>query len=148
MMNSLKIPLLIFFLCCSLQTFCQITNPRTLSDEWGEYGIGDPYIFKFRGKFYLYCSTRDDQNGVKCWSSWDLVTWTYEGLAVPASVTTSKGAYAPEVIYWNGTFYMYTSPAGNGHYVLSADSPTGPFSLQTGNLGHSIDGSVFIDDNA
>lgn len=147
-MYSLKIPLLIIFLCCSLQTFCQITNPRTLSDEWGEYGIGDPYILKFRGKFYLYCSTRDDQSGVKCWSSWDLATWTYEGLAVPASVTTSKGAYAPEVIYWNGTFYMYTSPAGNGHYVLSADSPTGPFTLQTGNLGHSIDGSVFIDDDA
>ncbi|GAA0524972.1 family 43 glycosylhydrolase [Chitinophaga japonensis] len=129
-------------------TYAQVTNPRTLDQEWGEYGIGDPYILKFRGKYYLYCSTRDDQSGVKCWSSWDLANWTYEGLCVPASVTTTKGAYAPEVIYWNGTFYMYTSPAGNGHYVLSASSPTGPFSVQTGNLGYSIDGSVFIDDNA
>lgn len=126
----------------------QVTNPRNLDQEWGEYGIGDPYLLKFRGKFYLYCSTRDDQNGVKCWSSWDLANWTYEGLCVPSSVTTSKGAYAPEVIYWNGTFYMYTSPAGNGHYILTSSSPTGPFSVQTGNIGRTIDGSVFIDDNA
>jgi hypothetical protein len=132
----------------SAKTYSQVTNPRTLPEEWGEYGIGDPYILKFKGKFYLYCSTRDDQNGVKCWSSWDLGSWTYEGLCVPNTVTISKGAYAPEVIYWNGTFYMYTSPAGNGHYVLSSSSPTGPFAVQTGNLGHSIDGSVFIDDNA
>ena len=43
---------------------------------------------------------------------------------------------------------MYNSPAGNGHYILSASSPTGPFTVQTGNIGRSIDGSVFIDDNA
>lgn len=45
-------------------SYSQVTNPRTLPDEWGQYGIGAPYILKFRGKFYLYCSTRDDQNGV------------------------------------------------------------------------------------
>jgi xylan 1,4-beta-xylosidase len=138
--------LFVLFLLYSPQTYSQVTNPRTLPQEWGEYGIGDPYILKFRGKFYLYCSTRDDQNGVKCWSSWDLANWNYEGLCVDNIVT--KAAYAPEVIYWNGTFYMYTSPAGNGHYILSASSPTGPFTVQTGNLGHSIDGSVFVDDNA
>jgi hypothetical protein len=145
---SLLTLLLSIFLLYSPQTYSQVTNPRTLPQEWGEYGIGDPYILKFRGKFYLYCSTRDDQNGVKCWSSWDLVSWNYEGLCVADNVTISRGAYAPEVIYWNGTFYMYTSPAGNGHYVLSASSPTGPFTVQTGNVGRSIDGSVFVDDNA
>jgi hypothetical protein len=145
---SLRTIILSVFLFHAQPTFSQVTNPRILPEEWGEYGIGDPYILKFRGKFYLYCSTRDDQSGVKCWSSWDLASWNYEGLCVPATVTTTKGAYAPEVIYWNGKFYMYTSPAGNGHYILSADSPTGPFTLQTGNLQHSIDGSVFVDDNA
>lgn len=140
--------LLCSVILCSTQVYSQVINPRTLPQEWGEYGIGDPYILKFRGKFYLYCSTRDDQSGVKCWSSWDLANWTYEGLCVDNTVTITKGAYAPEVIYWNGTFYMYTSPAGNGHYILSAASPTGPFTVQTGNIGHTIDGSVFIDDNA
>lgn len=149
--NTLLTPFLALVLTSilySLPIYPQVTNPRTLPQEWGEYGIGDPYILKFRGKYYLYCSTRDDQAGVKCWSSWDLANWSYEGLCVANTVTTSQGAYAPEVIYWNGKFYMYTSPAGNGHYILSADSPTGPFTVQTGNLGRSIDGSVFIDDNA
>lgn len=147
-MKKLLPALMLGLLSYAPHSYSQVTNPRTLPQEWGEYGIGDPYILKFRGKFYLYCSTRDDQNGVKCWSSWDLASWNYEGLCVPNTVAISKGAYAPEVIYWNGTFYMYTSPAGNGHYILSSGSPTGPFTVQTGNLGRSIDGSVFIDDNA
>ncbi|MDF1572046.1 MAG: family 43 glycosylhydrolase [Bacteroidales bacterium] len=120
-------------------------NPYTLDNEWAGYSIGDPYVLKHRGVFYLYCSTKDSETGVKTWSSTDLVDWRYEGLCSTDPVT--KGAYAPEVFYWNGTFYMYTSPAGNGHYVLSAPSPTGPFEPVTGNLGKSIDGSVFIEDD-
>ncbi|MBB3128365.1 hypothetical protein FHS19_003019 [Paenibacillus rhizosphaerae] len=120
-------------------------NPATLPDEWGQYGLGDPYVLKFNGTYYLYVSTRDTDIGVKVWSSPDLVNWSYGGLAATDPVT--KGAYAPEVVYWNGYFYMYTSPAGNGHYVLRSESPTGPFTVQTGNLGHSIDGNVFIDDD-
>ncbi|MFB9330873.1 carbohydrate-binding protein [Paenibacillus aurantiacus] len=120
-------------------------NPTTLPDEWGQYGLGDPYVLKFNGTYYLYVSTRDTDIGVKVWSSPDLVNWSYGGLAATDPVT--KAAYAPEVVYWNGYFYMYTSPAGNGHYVLRSESPTGPFTVQTGNLGHSIDGNVFIDDD-
>jgi xylan 1,4-beta-xylosidase len=126
--------------------FSQVTNPRTLPDEWSLYGVGDPYILKYKGKYWLYVSTRDDLTGVKVWSSWDLATWNYEGLCTNEPIT--KGAYAPEVIYYNSTFYMYTSPGGNGHYILSSDSPTGPFVLRTGNLGLSIDGDVFINDDA
>ncbi|WP_460293496.1 family 43 glycosylhydrolase [Clostridium tertium] len=122
-------------------------NSFTLEDEWEDgYGIGDPYILRYDGRYYLYVSTHDYKIGVKCWSSDNLVDWKYEGL-----VTEEKkalGAYAPEVIYWDGYFYMYTSPAGKGHYVLQSDSPTGPFKLISDNIGMSIDGSVFIDDNA
>lgn len=140
----------ILFLCVLLYAIpvhSQVINPRTIPQQW-DYGVGDPYIFKFKGKFYLYCSTRANRTGVKCWSSWDLNSWNYEGLCADSTVTITKGAYAPEVIYWNGTFYMYTSPEGHGHYILSAPSPTGPFTKQTDNLGHSIDGNVFIDDDA
>ena len=42
---------------------------------------------------------------------------------------------------------MYTSPAGRGHYVLTADKPEGPFVKATDNFGLSIDGSVLIDDD-
>lgn len=117
-------------------------NPQTLSDQWG-IGIADPFLLKFKGKYFLYCTSQSV--GVKVWSSWDLLNWNYDGLCATDSVT--KGAYAPEVIYYNGTFYMYISPLGVGHYILSSNSPTGPFVPKTGNLGHSIDGSVFVEDD-
>ncbi|GIN72273.1 hypothetical protein J14TS2_27480 [Bacillus sp. J14TS2] len=125
-----------------MQTYA---NPFELADEWPDYGNGDPYVFRYNGIYYLYVSTKDARVGIKAWSSTDLINWTYEGLVTEDERTTS--AYAPEVVYWNGTFYMYTSPAGNGHYVLSSKSPTGPFKIETENLGMSIDGSVFIDDD-
>lgn len=121
------------------------SNYFTLPNEWNEYGAGDPYVLKFNGTYYLYVSTRDDQVGVKCWSSTNLVNWTYQGLCTTEPIT--QAAYAPEVIYWNGVFYMYTSPGGNGHYVLSSSNPTGPFTVISDNLGQSIDGSIFIDDD-
>lgn len=120
-------------------------NSFKLDQEWEDYGIGDPFIMRYNGKFYLYCSTKDWRPGIKAWSSDNLVDWSYEGLVTEDPITT--GAYAPEVVYWNGSFYLYTSPAGQGHYVLQSDSPTGPFVVKTENLGNSIDGSVFIDDD-
>lgn len=126
------------------------SNPFQLTDSWrwannDFYGEGDPYILKFNGTYYLYVSTVDDQTGVKVWSSTNLVDWTYRGLCSTDAIT--KAAYAPEVVYWNGMFYMYTSPGGGGHYVLTSSSPTGPFIRATSNVGMGIDGNVFIDDD-
>ena len=114
-------------------------------NAWQGYGFGDPFVMRHNGVYYLYVSTKDGEVGVKCWSSYDLVNWEYRGLC--ATDTRTRGAYAPEVYYYNGYFYMYTSPAGNGHYVLRSSSPTGEFEVVTENLGMSIDGSVFIDDD-
>lgn len=121
------------------------SNSMKLEQEWEDYGIGDPFIMRHNGIYYLYCSTKDFRPGIKAWSSENLVDWSYEGLVTEDPITT--GAYAPEVFYWNGSFYLYTSPAGKGHYVLQSESPTGPFIVKTDNLGESIDGSVFIDDD-
>lgn len=133
------------------------SNPQTVSDSWhwdnGDfYGEGDPFILKFNGVYYLYTSTVDDKPGVKVWSSEDLVNWEYRGLCATEPVT--KGAYAPEVVYWNGDFYMYTAllrddpgTTQRGHRVLKSSSPTGPFTAQTGNRVNGIDGHVFIDDD-
>lgn len=124
-----------------------LQNPITSVEEdtWYDYGTGDPYVMRYNGNYYLYMSTRDTEVGVKCFRSRDLVNWSYEGLCTQEVLT--KAAYAPEVVYYNGRFYMYTSPAGQGHYVLCSDSPTGPFTIISDNLGLSIDGSVFIDDD-
>jgi hypothetical protein len=112
---------------------------------WPGYGFGDPFVMRHNGTYYLYVSTKDGCVGIKCWSSPDLVNWTYEGFCSNDPIT--RGAYAPEVYYYNGYFYMYTSPAGNGHYVLRSTSPTKGFEVVTDNMGMSIDGSVFIDNN-
>ncbi len=113
-------------------------------DAWPDYGFGDPFVLRFNGRYYLYPSTRDDQIGVRCWSSVDLTNWRYEGVCCVEP--TSKGAYAPEVFRWNDAFYMITSPAGRGHYIYRAAAPTGPFERVTENFGLSIDGSALIDD--
>lgn len=123
------------------------SNPVSLPDEWEEYGLGDPFIFSFNGYYYLYVSTRDTDAGIKVWSSPDLVDWTYRGLCTDDADAITTAAYAPEVRYWNGKFYMYTSPAGNGHYVLESESPVGPFRVVTDNFGRTIDASTFVDDD-
>lgn len=96
----------------------------TIEGQWPGYGIGDPFVMRFNGMFYLYVSTLDSENGVRAWKSPDLIHWTQaqgEGLPLGYVVSpedyTSRAAYAPEVFYFNGIFYMYMSPAGNGHYI-------------------------------
>ena len=124
------------------------TNPLlTCQSEsaWPGYGFGDPFVMRYNGVYYLYVSTKDGSIGVRCWSSTDLINWKSEGFCTNEKLT--KGAYAPEVYYYNGYFYMYTSPAGNGHYVLRSTSPTEGFEIVTGNMGMSIDGSVFMDND-
>lgn len=120
--------------------------------QWDAYGVGDPFVYRWNGVYYLYVSTKDSEIGVRGWKSLDLVNWekiTGQGLAegyVSEDVIT-RAAYAPEVIYNNGFFYMLTSPAGNGHYMLRAEHPEGPFVAVTANFGQSIDGSFFQDDD-
>ncbi len=118
----------------------QMKNP-ILSQTKDGANTGDPFIMRWNGKYYLYYTS----TGVECWVSDDLMKWKHVGTcAVPEDTVI---AYAPEVVYYNGYFYMYTSPSGNGHRVLRSDSPTGLFESVTGNIGLSIDGSVFIDDD-
>ncbi len=117
-------------------------NPVLSSRKLG-YGLGDPFVMRYNGSYYLYITSTG--TGILCWSSDDLVHWKSEGLCTADPV--ANGGYAPEVFYYNGMFYMYTSPKGNGHFVLSSKNPTGPFKAVTGNMGMSIDGSVFIDND-
>ena len=148
-MKRLILILLMSILICSANAE-NYTNPMNLENQYGpiianvdDYGIGDPFVMRYNGMYYLYPSTCEDW--VKVWTSHDLIHWNYEGYC-------TKGrdvyfAYAPEVCYWRGSFYMITSPRGAGHYILKSDSPLGPFELITENFGHSIDGSFWkLDD--
>ncbi|MBN9139506.1 MAG: glycoside hydrolase family 43 protein [Micrococcales bacterium] len=105
--------------------------------------FADPFVLRHDGRYYLYGTNPD----VRCWSSDDLISWTLEGPTIAPDEFPGLVPFAPEVVYADGAFLMYTSPSGHGHRVLRADAPTGPFRAITGNVGHAIDGNVLIDDD-
>lgn len=105
--------------------------------------FADPFVLRYDGRYYLYCTNPD----ARCWSSSNLIDWQLEGPTIEPDEFPGLVPFAPEVVYSDGAFYMYTSPSGHGHFVLRSESPTGPFRAITGNVGHAIDGNVFIDDD-
>ncbi len=107
----------------------------------GDYA--DPFVLRYDGRYYLYSTTPL----VDCWSSDDLLHWTHEGPTLAPDAFPGLVPFAPEVVYADGAFFMYTSPSGHGHRVLRSPSPTGPFVDVSGNVGHAIDGNVLIDDD-
>ena len=133
-------------------------NPFNVEEQWSQgttvYGIGDPFIMRHNGMYYLYASTQDRRPGIRAWYSENMVDWKYGGYCVPAETTpnpVSAGAYAPEVFYWNGYFYLYSAtPGGQLHRTYRATDPLGPFVRMSDthpNDVHAIDGSIYIDDD-
>lgn len=121
-------------------------NPITLHLKNGqEFTCGDPFILRFNGKYYLYPSGTGNENGVRLFISDDLCHFEEYGYVVENPLLRS--AYAPEVIYHDGYFYMCTSPGGNGHYFLKSEQLTGPFEIISDNLASMIDGSFVHDEN-
>ncbi len=125
-----------------------------LEGQWGNnYGLGDPYIYRFNGVYYLICSTQYGQKGVKGWKSVDLMNWepvdngvNKRGYIVSDSIDESFDAWASEVYYLDGTFYLVESRNGKGHYVMKSDSPEGPFEVLTDQMiDNNIDGSMYMD---
>lgn len=122
----------------------------------GSKEVPDPFVYRFNGTYYLYPTTT--QGRVKAYKSQDMLFWepvangilsrgyVYDATKdASGAIDPTTVPFAPEVIYYNGYFYMIASPSGNGHYIMKSDSPEGPFECVTGNIGRSIDGSFFID---
>jgi hypothetical protein len=119
------------------------TNGIKLYIDDKKLPIGDPFIYEFHGTYYLYPSTHYNETNIRCFTSKDLVNWTYAGLVTDDPIT--KNAYAPEIIYAYNQFYLSTSPGGNGHYIFVAKHPLGPFKRITNNIGEMIDGTFFYE---
>ena len=118
-------------------------NPLpVLNDRGDKMDAADPFVLRFNGKYYLYTTGAEE---IRVYESEDLVHWTFKGHCTRDG--QGRIAYAPEVFYWRGAFYMITSPSGNGHYIMKSDSPLGPFDRVTENFGYSIDGSLFAGDD-
>ena len=109
-------------------------------------GLGDPFVLRYNGRYYLYPSTHAAENGVHAWVSEDLVNWSYAGWVVRD--TCLQNTYAPEVWHFNGKFLLVGSPFGQGHYLYEGETPLGPFKQIRSNFGLVIDGSIFVDDDA
>ena len=111
--------------------------------------LADPFILLHDGIYYAYGTHSD--NGIEVYSSNDLKTWKYVGLALNKSDSwAERWFWAPEIYEVNGKFYMYYS-ADEHICVAVADSPTGPF-IQNKKEPmiteqKSIDNSLFIDDD-
>lgn len=107
---------------------------------------------------------RTDVTGVGCYSSPDMVSWTFEGIVLPTvpddpshDLHPSKVLERPKVVYNAGTgkFVMWAhvesadySKACAG--VAVADSPTGPFKYLGSfrpNDAMSRDQTIFVDDD-
>ncbi len=115
--------------------------------------LADPYILLDGNTYYAYGT--NDANGIRCYTSDDLRTWKYEGLALNKSNTTeTRWFWAPEVYHVKGQYIMYYS--ANEHlYAATANSPKGPFkqvgSYQMESLigdEKCIDSHVFINEDS
>ncbi len=120
--------------------------------------LGDPFALRYRGWFYLYGTddgpvARGDDRVVPVFRSDDLIHWEPLGGALEPAEASAEH-WAPEVLVWNGKFYMVVSfgdVVARGHelWVAEAEMPEGPFRLRA-RLSDpaekfSIDGSWLLD---
>jgi len=116
------------------------------------HSFPDPFILKFRGEYFAYCTDFwRDGNVFGVLRSRDLVNWTEIGGAVNPLDTDAPFYWAPEVIYADGKFYLYQS-VGNETLmemrVAVSDSPNGKFVDSGRRLTteeFAIDAHVFTD---
>lgn len=141
----------------------------------------DPGVMEYNGRVYVYMTndvveykdgkvtenTYGQVNKINCISSDDMVNWTDHGCI---NVAGSEGAAKWASLSWapcaahkkiNGKekFFLYFCNGGNGVCVLTADSPTGPWSDPLGhelitravpncnNIPWLFDPAVFVDDD-
>lgn len=142
----------------------------------------DPGVMEYNGRVYVY-TTNDvieyDSNGnvtentyaqvnkINCISSNDMVNWTDHG-AIPVAGASGIAKWADcswapcaahKTINGKEKFFLYFCNGGNGVSVLTADSPTGPWSdplgkalitratPNCGDITWLFDPAVFVDDD-
>ena len=89
-------------------------------------------MLKHNGEYFAYGTVALGGLTIPVLHSRDLVGWRRMGDALALRDDAFEALWAPEVIYGNGTFYMYYSAGGaegQGHQlrVATATNPVGPF---------------------
>lgn len=125
-----------------------------------DINIRDPYVLCENNTYYLY-GTRAKNFGQKTsgfdvYKSTDLVNWSEptECFNSQKYNMNTQVNWAPEVHKYNGRFYMFatfTKENGlRGTYILSSDSPAGPFTPYSNGAvtpydWECLDGTLYID---
>ncbi|MBN2441208.1 MAG: family 43 glycosylhydrolase [Spirochaetales bacterium] len=126
----------------------------------------DPAGFVANNRLYVICShdlndqTGYDMHDYYLFSSADLINWQDHGIVFDARRDTSWAwlAYAPDMVYRDGKYYLYFPNGADSIGVVTGDSPEGPFtdplgtSLVNKNMPHCdvqwcFDPGVFVDDD-
>ena len=139
-----KIGLYLSSICLSVSAFAQ--NPIS---PMGVY-IADPTSrVGLDGRLYIYGSL-DLEPGTYCsdtyhvLSSSDLKEWTLH----PNSLKWNTTVYAPDMMFKDGTYYLYYENPQGDEFVAVSDSPVGPFRDGVKIEGpKQIDPNIFIDDD-
>lgn len=106
-------------------------------------GSADPFIIKSNGFYYL---TFTCPKGITLLKSFDLIYWEkVNETGIVADDEFLINAYAPEINYDNGYYYLTCSPNGNGHFLYRSENIEGPYYRISDNIQELIDGSFFID---
>lgn len=125
------------------------TDNTTTNEVKTPVPLGDPFIMLRNGIYYAYGTHSGE--GIEVYTSNDLLTWKYEGIALNKKDSwADRWFWAPEVYAVNGKFYMYYS-ADEHICVAIADAPAGPFVQEKKEPmitdEKCIDNSLFIDDD-
>jgi xylan 1,4-beta-xylosidase len=116
----------------------------------------DPSIVRRGDDYYLVTSSFSYFPGVPLFHSKDLVHWTQIGsvLSRPSqleldSASISRGIFAPVIREHAGTFYMITTIADRGNFVVTTKDPAAAWSdpVWLPELSDAIDPSLFFDDD-
>ena len=153
---------------------CEMDNPFTF--DWWQFNTyanmpivqtrftADPAPLVVGDKVYLY--TTHDEDGARGFQMFDWLLYTSEDMVnwqdygPVASLDDFKyydgknGAWAEQVVYENGQYYMYCPIHGHGIGVLMSSTPYGPFSDPLGEPlvwqkenWDDIDPTVWVDDD-
>ncbi len=112
-------------------------NPIVKEDDRGNrVYAGDPAAIVVGDTVYLFCGHDTSTTNYYympewlCYSSKDLVNWTYEGVPMKASDFSwgsASDAWAGEVEYYNGKYYFFMCKNSTGISVGVSDNVTGPY---------------------
>jgi arabinoxylan arabinofuranohydrolase len=142
-------------------TVCTADNP-VISHVY----TADPAARVFNGRMYVITShDLDNQSAYDMvdyymFSSDDMINWRDHGIVFDINRDTTWGnlAYAPDMIFRNGQYYLYFPDSANAIGVAVSSSPTGPFidprgtplvsrSTPNANVQWLFDPGVFVDDD-